>query len=396
MLLGPALTTAAPDLTSTFADQSQPDAWWGRLENEYVRWWMVEQDFRLTRLESDPEVDAAKIRAASERSALGRKEVLSVIAQAPKESPAWMKSSAANLKAVLEGRAAQPLSEANSRDALAHALAHQRLPLRNLSASHWRAFGTLYGYGARDRLFEAAFATKDVSTTSIDRSPASYQTHDSVEIVFVEDGRNTVKNFGARPLLKPFSGFLEASDATSEAKALEAQGFTVHYLKVSPLDSLNGQAVELDHALARLKETKKASKPLLIVSSGEASMVVRQWLDLRPERRRDDTFAGWVNYNGRLFGMPVAANTPERAAQRSPAALADWEILRQFSVPQRQALQPEAPLGRGFPILNLVRLEKGAIDNPREAIVPEAETWIIRAPAQKNVLSGAVKRILPR
>ncbi|NUM88262.1 MAG: hypothetical protein HUU37_03570 [Bdellovibrionales bacterium] len=215
-----------------------------------------------------------------------------------------------------------------------------------------------------------------------------------MEIVFVEDGRGAVKNYGSRPLLRPFSGFLEASDATAEARALEAQGFTVHYLKISPRDSLNDQAVELDHALARLQETKKAVKPLVIVSSGEASMVVRQWLDLKPERRRDESYAGWVNYNGRLFGMPVAAHVPERAAQRSPAALADWEILRQFSAPQRQALQPEAPLGRGFPILNLVRLENGAIDNPREAIVPEAETWVTRAPAQKDALSGAVKRVV--
>lgn len=394
LLLGsPLLASAAPDLAPKFADQSLPETWWSRLENEYVRWWMVEQDHRLTRLEADPEFEAAKIRSVADRSALGRKEVLAVIAQIPSDCPPWMKASAMNLKAVLEGRPAKTLSEAQSRDALAHALAHQRMPLRNLSASHWRAFGTLYGFSARDRLFESAFAAKDVST-SLDRSPASYQTHDSVEIVFVEDGRATVKNYGSRPLLRPFSGFLEASDATAEAKALESQGFRVHYLKVSPLGSLNDQAVELDHALARLKETKKASKPLVIVSSGEASMVVRQWLDLKPERRRDDSYAGWVNFNGRLFGIPVAANTPDRSAQRSPASLADWEILRQFSAPQRQALQPEAPLGRGFPILNLLRLEKGAIDNPREAVVPEAETWVIRAPAQKNALSGAVKWVV--
>lgn len=164
---------------------------------------------------------------------------------------------------------------------------------------------------------------------------------------------------------------------------LKRAGHDVEVLRLTPFARLDDLAEELRHALAERK-----GEPTFLVSEGDASAVMLRMLDLAPRMRRAESLAGWINVNGRLYGEAKLVNEsaapgPARAKGRGLASVAHGEQAAPRLAAESRAraaalrlesLERPAPLGEGFPILNLVSPVKDA--NFREALVTGSRSWL--------------------
>lgn len=225
---------------------------------------------------------------------------------------------------------------------------------KELSPLEWQAVAEWFGKSTQEKFLYEAF--------SITELPAS--TGEAPQIVWVKD---------------PFRNLLASPDAI-DPKELEKLNPGLITLEISAFPRLDDQAEELRHAVLSLGD-----KPFVIVSDGEASALVLKMLDLYPGLRDRENIKGWVNVSGRLFGR-----TEEKKSKRALASLADQfsdAALQDLKRLRQDALVRSAPLGDGFPIVNLFSLDKSRrpVENLREAIVAEGSSWFVKGSAAKRV-----------
>lgn len=194
------------------------------------------------------------------------------------------------------------------------------------------------------------------------------------------------KNIKVILILDPFRRLLGSKDSL-EKKDLEELNLSVDAVEISSFASVENQAEELRHYLL-----KKSNESYVLVSSGEASAVVHKLLDLHPSFRTREELVGWVNADGRLFGRApepkenkgrkIASIEHSRADRFESDALSGLRQLR------LESLERQAPLGLGFPILNLISTDESfrATKNLRESIVADGSNIFIgKGPAWKRI-----------
>jgi len=194
------------------------------------------------------------------------------------------------------------------------------------------------------------------------------------------------KNIKVVLILDPFRRLLGNKNAL-EREDLEKLNLSVDAVEISSFSSVENQADELRHYLL-----KRSNEPYVLVSSGEASAVVHKLLDLHPSFRTREELVGWVNADGRLFGRApepkekkgrkLASIEQSRADRFESDALSGLRQLR------LESLERQAPLGLGFPILNLISTDESfrAAKNLRESIVADGSNLFIeRGPAWKRI-----------
>jgi hypothetical protein len=180
----------------------------------------------------------------------------------------------------------------------------------------------------------------------------------------------------------PFRKLLPSPDSLEKSE-LEKINPGLITLEISAFPSIDDQAEELRHSVLSLGE-----KNFVLVSDGEASAVVLKMLDLYPGLRDRENIRGWVNVSGRLYGRPEKKEKGRALAsvadQFSADALLDLKRVRQ------ESLLRSAPLGDGFPIVNILSLDNGRrpAENLREALVAEGSSWFVKGSSAKRIESA--------
>ncbi len=193
-------------------------------------------------------------------------------------------------------------------------------------------------------------------------------------------------------VLNPYRKILPSSDSP-EAKDVAALNSKIETLEISGFPELDAQAQEL-----RLFLRKFNNAPLVLVSSGEASAMVNKMLDLYPALRTESNVQLWLNLNGRLFGQTPPKPTGRKLASissASPASAADTfeaQTLAGLKQLRLETFERPTPLGKGFPIINVVAWEKNKrpTENLRESLIAEGTTWVV----QKGPVLPYVKVLL--
>lgn len=162
------------------------------------------------------------------------------------------------------------------------------------------------------------------------------------------------------------------------AEELKRRGHEVEVLELSAFTKLDDLAEDLRRAL-----TARDHSPAFLVSEGNGSALVLRMLDLYPRMRRSPALAGWVNVDGRLFGEKAQGKSKQEGRSlasvseaRDPALRMEREARAGLDSLRWESLERPAPLGEGFPIVNLVSKKKGAA--LRESLVTEAQTWLVK------------------
>lgn len=229
---------------------------------------------------------------------------------------------------------------------------------KELSPLEWQVIGEWFGKPAQEKFLREIFALQELPA---EKGPAQ-------QLVWVKD---------------PFRKLLPSADSLekSELEKLDPELIT---LEMSAFPSIDDQAEELRHSILSLGE-----KNFVLVSDGEASAVVLKMLDLYPGLRDRENIRGWVNVSGRLYGRPEKKAAKGRglasvADQFSEGAMLDLKRVRQ------ESLVRSAPLGEGFPIVNVFSLDgaRRPAENLREAIVAEGSSWFVKGSAAKRIESA--------
>lgn len=229
---------------------------------------------------------------------------------------------------------------------------------KELSPLEWQAIGEWFGKATQEKFLREAFALQELPSAK----------GEAQQIVWVKD---------------PFRKLLPSSPDSLDPAELEKSNPGLITLEVSAFPRIDDQAEELRHAILSLGE-----KNFVLVSDGEASAVVFKMLDLYPGLRDRENIRGWVNVSGRLYGRPEKKEKGRAIAsvmdQYSNGALVDLKRLRQ------ESLERSAPLGDGFPIVNILSVENARrpAENLREALVAEGSSWFVKGSAAKRVQSA--------
>jgi hypothetical protein len=164
-------------------------------------------------------------------------------------------------------------------------------------------------------------------------------------------------------------------------------------LEVSAFPKVDNQAEALRHSLMALGD-----QPILLLSGGDSSSLVLRMLDLYPGLREKENILGWVNVAGRLYGPKPAKKSGRALAsvQSAPDQFAA-EVARDREILRQEALVRAAPLGQGFPIVNLITLspEKRPAENLRESLITEGKTWFVEKGSAAQKIRFALPLVQP-
>lgn len=228
---------------------------------------------------------------------------------------------------------------------------------KELSPLEWQVIGEWFGKATQEKFLRESFALQEL--------PAAKG--EAPQIVWVKD---------------PFRKLLPSPDSLEKSE-LEKINPELITLEMSAFPNIDDQAEELRHSILSLGE-----KNFVLVSDGEASAVVLKMLDLYPGLRDRANIRGWVNVSGRLYGRPEKQKKGRALAsvvdQFSDGTLLDLKRLRQ------ESLERSAPLGEGFPIVNILSLDNAhrPAENLREALVAEGTSWFVKGSAAKRIQSA--------
>lgn len=274
-----------------------------------------------------------------------------------------------------------------------------------LAPLEWQAIRDVYGKNVEEQLVSEAFAVKTWPT-----APNTVVPSESVRVVWVND---PYANLSADLHAKAFDELATISEKSLTQKDLEPiiqSGVTVDQLYVSDYETLESQSAELFRQLQVKYLAQDSSTRILLLSSGQGSAIVYELLDRYPELRQEEKIAGWVNWNGLLYGMPMRESLYQKTAQRiqkhNTRALASvatpWELTPaqkfydELTQAQMQRQQKILPLGPGFKIWSFIPAVSEARANPelREAIIADGETWLWEKQQKPaSVLSSLLENI---
>lgn len=173
---------------------------------------------------------------------------------------------------------------------------------------------------------------------------------------------------------------------------LQAAGFVLELLEISPFAKADDQATELLQQISQ----RAGKSAAILVSQGQAGSVIYRALDIYPGLRKNPSLAGWVNLNGKVYGeAPSTGRALASLSTLDPITASANESKVERQRLYREYMQHSPPLLQGFPIMNLVSLEqahrpKGSL---RESVVPEGTTWITHAGKPERSLPDALSLI---
>ncbi len=173
-------------------------------------------------------------------------------------------------------------------------------------------------------------------------------------------------------ILDPYRKIL-SSENTLDPFSLKRFAPNLEIIELSPYGNSESQADELKSILqVRLK------KKYTIISSGGASAIMMKTLDLHPALLSHPNIHSWLNLDGKLFGAK-----PEKG--RSLASAPDTfqeRVLAGVRIQYLDSLERTPPLGKGFPIINVLpNLKKN--DLLRAKIIPEEQS--VEIPSWKSI-----------
>lgn len=246
---------------------------------------------------------------------------------------------------------------------------------KNFSALEWLVVQEWFGRETQEKFLRESFAMEEISAT---RSLAS--------VPAVEPAPVPVEKIIW--ILDPYRKILTSTDSPEKTE-LTKLGHEIETMELSAFSNVEDQAEELRHFLI-----SKGDQPYILASTGEASAVVNKMLDLHPSFRGREGLLGWINMNGRLFGKTsktsgrsIASMSMSRADKFAEESLIGLKLLH------LESLERQPPLGRGFPIVNLVSTEEKfrPAGNLREALASEGQNrFVKKGPAWK-----AIREALP-
>jgi hypothetical protein len=275
-----------------------------------------------------------------------------------------------------------------------------------LSPLEWQAIRDIYGQQTEEALLQTNFVTKhwrnDETTNHANKN---------MRIVWIQDPYVSLAPDLREKNFPEFATICQKSLDLKDFSTTNNAGVTVDKIFISDYESLESQSAELLRQLQVKYFSEDYAPQILIVSSGQASALVYELLDRYPELRKEQKIAGWVNWNGLLFGMPLRESQYQQTAQRIKAqngrALATvatpWEITpaqkMYVELTQGQLVRQQKilPLGKGFPIWSIVpaRAEDRASPELREAIVADGETWFWnqKTESSSTVITGLIQKL---
>lgn len=164
-------------------------------------------------------------------------------------------------------------------------------------------------------------------------------------------------------ILDPYRKIL-STENTLDPVSLKSIAPNLEIVELSPYGNSESQADELKSILqVRLK------KKYTIISSGGASAIMMKTLDLHPALLSHPNIQSWLNLDGKLFG-----SKPDKG--RSLASAPDTfqeRVLAGVRIQYLDSLERTPPLGKGFPIINVLpSLKKNEL--LRAKIIPEEQS----------------------
>jgi len=233
---------------------------------------------------------------------------------------------------------------------------------RNFSAFEWQAVSEFFGQSTQEAFLKSIYALEPVPTHSaavIDPPTAIWIITPSFPILTLAELSKLKK---------------ERAQAT---KKLKSAGYKMEEIAVSSFIRLEDQSEDLQNSIRH----RLSKGNFFLLTQGSTSAVLLRTFDLFPDLLQKKEILGWLNLNGQLFGPSRQSNgrKPASLAKITAADKQLFDVNEELLRLRLERLDPQAPLGAKFPVLNLVTL-KGShrpTMNLRESVVPEGKTFFL-------------------
>lgn len=322
--------------------------------NSYMEMRIAEENWKLEKLSK--ETDEEKLQKLSNELTQKRIEFNTMVKTEQKEYLPWQKQIFAKGKALpYQIETIEYLSK-NFTEA------------RNYSPFQWRVLHELFGSRNQEAFFKISQKVEEIGTGSL-----KDEEKQNVIVVYEPFARVFAKS---APML---------AENDPIVIDLKKNGHNTETLQLSAYPKIDDQADELYRLLI-----ERTGEPTAIVTSNESSAVMLRCLDLHPDLRKSKKITGWVNLNGKLYGFAPEEKGRKIASVKAatPMEQIENEAKVELHLLFRESLTVSAPLGKGFPILNILNAtEKNSLGNLGEAVVPGAKTYWLQG---KPSVSGAI------
>ncbi len=287
-------------------------------------------------------------------------------------APGW---SASIAQALLASK--KPPAIPTAEEAQAVALIKTKFPnARQFSALEWSVIREWFG-----REVQETFLRETFSMQELNKAPSKGKGR----LIWILDPY--------RKLLHSSSG-QDTTPYAAERKTLENLGYQVDILQLTAFEHVEDQAEELKHFLF-----SQLGSPFTLVTAGDASAILLKTLDLYPSLRANEKIQAWLNVGGRLYGLkPQTGRSPASLGRENGRA----ELLTQLAKRElhrlhQGSLQRRPPLGKGFPIINIISLDKKhrSSEDLTYSLVQEGETWFLRSGAPATAVANALALTAP-
>ncbi len=320
----------------------------------------------------EPEEKAAKLREVSGQLTQARIDFHAILPNESSTLSDWEQKVLSKLSA-----SRTPRDEKKS-DAEALLFLSEAFPkARNMSAFEWQLVSEFFGASTQQQFFNATFEPTPLPEKT--RNP----TGKKIAAVWISTP--------AFPILSSAEASRQKAERAQVAKKLSALGFELEEIKVSPFIRMEDQAEDLKKTLNSRLDKGEA----FLLSQGAASAVLLRTFDLYPELIARAEVRGWMNLNGQLYGVaePGDSRKPASLVKVSAADRQDQEVKQEFLRLRLERLEPQAPLGAKFPVLNLITLngKQRPAANLRESVIPEGRTVYLK---EGNGIAG-IEAALP-
>lgn len=230
---------------------------------------------------------------------------------------------------------------------------------KKLSVIEWQAIGEWFGPRTQEAFLRIGFA--------MEKAPRGTGKQETPPVVLVQSPFQRITTAAGTAKYRANERWLKSTEAS--LAQLKQAGIKPVVLEVSAFNKIEEQAGELAR---NLKE--KFPDGFVLVSAGDASAIVNKALDLHPELRQSERVLGWLNLNGRLYGLPAM---PVDEKKKNPLNSMERAAAAEMYRLNQEILAPTTPLGDGFPIVNLVATEGESrpAANLRESLVPDGRTF---------------------
>lgn len=269
-------------------------------------------------------------------------------------------------------------------------LAQKFSPLR------WQAIRDIYGQSAQEKLMAQAFSIQEWNGATDNQA---FAVPENTLVLWIQDPWINLRDQLNASIFTPYKDYFDQGFADQNFQWLREQGVRVVPISLSTFDSEESQAKELFHEL-KIRYLSPDQDNLIIVSSGQASSLVYSLLDINPELRNEKRILAWINYNGRLHGMPLRTSIDRNAKKyamikkgRAIASVATPVELNpengnfeKLTNGQMERDQPLLPLGQGFPIYSFVAKQTNRRSSPElhDGIISDGQNFYIESNLQNQ------------